>query len=252
MSVILSSHPADDVLQITLNRPEQRNALTNEVLDAIGETLHDSDAHCAVITGNPQVFAAGADLKELAAMTAIDCHLDTRPELWKRIYQSPIPLIAAVNGLALGAGCELALHADIVIAGESARFGQPEITLGMIPGAGGTQRLIRAVGKSTAMRMVLAGEWLTAEQALDAGLISEITLDALTVETAISLASRIAQQPPLAVREARKVLLQAYETTLSQGLDQERRAFSLLADTADRQEGIAAFFDKRPAQFEGR
>ncbi len=252
MSVILCSHPTDNVLQITLNRPEQRNALTNDVLKAIGDALHEGKARCAVVTGNPKVFAAGADLKELATMKAIDCHLDPRPELWKRLYHSPIPWIAAVNGLALGAGCELALHADIIIAGESARFGQPEITLGMIPGAGGTQRLIRAVGKSTAMRMVLAGEWLTARQAHDCGLISEVSVNELTIETAVALAARITQQPPLAVREARKLLLTAYETPLQQGLDMERRAFSLLADTADRQEGIAAFFDKRPAQFEGR
>ncbi len=248
---VLCSNPAEKVSLITLNRPQQRNALTNDVLRAIGDHLHNDEARCFVITGNDRVFAAGADLKELAAMNATDCHRDERPALWRRIADSPKPVIAAVNGLALGAGCELVLHTDIVITGESTRLGQPEINLGMIPGAGGTQRLIRAVGKSRAMQMVMTGEMISGRQAVEFGLASEVVIDPLVVDRAVELASRIAAKPPLAIRQARQVLQAAYETHLREGMELERRAFCLLADTDDRNEGITAFFEKRPARFEG-
>jgi enoyl-CoA hydratase len=177
---------------------------------------------------------------------------DPRVLHWRRIAQFPKPLIAAVNGFALGGGCELVMHADIVIAGDNAQFGQPEINLGIIPGAGGTQRLIRTVGKSMAMQLVLSGEFISAAQARDFGLVSEVTIPERTLERATELARKIATKPPIAVRQAKEVLLKAYETTLDSGLSLERKAFTLLAATEDRNEGIAAFMEKRKPNFTGK
>jgi len=249
------TRPVDGVDLVTLHRPEVRNALDNALLQAIADHLDaavNAGVRVVVITGGPQVFAAGADLKEMAALDAMGLLADVRPGLWQRIANCPIPVIAAVNGFALGAGCELALHADIVIAGETARFGQPEINLGIMPGAGGTQRLIRAVGKSTAMKMVLAGEFLSARQALAAGLVAEVTPAELSIERAVALAGVIADKSPLAVRQAKEVLLQAFDTHLSEGLRLERKAFCLLGASEDRNEGIQAFLEKRKPQFKGR
>ena len=188
----------------------------------------------------------------MAKMNAIDLLEDHRPALWERINRFPKPLIAAVNGFALGAGCELVLSADIVIAGSSAKFGQPEVNLGLMPGAGGTQRLIRAVGKSVAMKMVLAGDFLSGRQALEAGLVGELTQPELTIARAIELASRIAKQPPLAVRQAKEALLHAYDSHLTDGLKFERKAFCILGASEDRNEGIAAFLEKRKPRFKGK
>ena len=184
------------IIVIYLHRPEARNALTTELLTELVDVLELVEAHsevkAVVITGTEKVFAAGADLKEMAALNMVDVLGDVRPKLWKKIANFSKPLIAAVNGFALGGGCELVMHADIVIAGNNAQFGQPEINLGIIPGAGGTQRLIRAVGKSLAMQMVLSGEFIDAEAALVAGLISEITIPELTLERAITISELIA------------------------------------------------------------
>jgi len=212
----------------------------------------DDSVRAVVVTGNEKVFAAGADIKEMAALDAVGVLNDPRVLHWRRIAQFPKPLIAAVNGFALGGGCELVMHADIVIAGNNAQFGQREINLGSIPGAGGTQRLIRTVGKSMAMQLVLSGEFISAAQARDFGLVSEVTIPERSLERATELARKIATKPPIAVRQAKEVLLKAYDTTLDSGLSLERKAFTLLAATEDRNEGIAAFMEKRKPNFTGK
>ncbi|WP_202301908.1 2,3-dehydroadipyl-CoA hydratase PaaF [Dryocola clanedunensis] len=255
MSELLSSRN-DRILTLTLNRPQARNALNNALLEQLADALeaaqNDTSTGAVVITGSERCFAAGADLNEMASRDMPATLNDPRPQLWARIERFPKPLLTAVNGYALGAGCELAMLSDIVLAGDNARFGLPEITLGIMPGAGGTQRLIRAVGKALAYRMVLTGEAITADQALQAGLIAEVCPSALTLEYAQKLAARIAQHAPLALQAAKTALRQAHELSLTQGLQQERQLFTLLAATSDRQEGIAAFLEKRPAAFKGR
>ncbi|MFJ9990352.1 2,3-dehydroadipyl-CoA hydratase PaaF [Pseudomonas putida] len=248
--------PADGVRLVTLHRPQALNALNTELLAELADELdaaaHDEHTRAVVITGNRKAFAAGADINEMAERDLVGILNDPRVAHWQRIAAFPKPLIAAVNGFALGGGCELVMCADIVIAGADARFGQPEINLGIIPGAGGTQRLLRAVGKPLAMQLVLTGETLDARHALQAGLISEMTQPELTVERALQVARSIAQKAPLAVRLAKEALLKAQDTDLASGLRFERHAFTLLAGTADREEGIRAFQEKRPASFIGR
>ncbi|MDF3845478.1 2,3-dehydroadipyl-CoA hydratase [Pseudomonas citronellolis] len=248
--------PEDGVRLITLQRPEALNALNSELLGELAAELdaaeRDAETRVVVITGSRKAFAAGADIKEMAERDLVGILDDPRVAHWQRITAFAKPLIAAVNGFALGGGCELAMHADILIAGEDARFGQPEINLGIIPGAGGTQRLLRAVGKSLAMQMVLTGEAIDARHALRAGLVSEVTQPEFTVERALQVARVIARKAPLAVRMAKEALLKAQDTDLASGLRFERHAFTLLAGTADREEGIRAFQEKRPARFLGR
>lgn len=253
---ILVSEPEAGVITITLNRPAARNALCNNLLKELADTLDasitDERIKAVVITGGKKVFAAGADIKEMAELDAVGVMNDIRPAYWRRIAQYPKPIIGAVNGFALGGGCELMMHCDIVIAGDNAQFGQPEINLGIIPGAGGTQRLLRTVGKSMAMQLVLSGEFISAAQARDFGLVSEVTIPEMSYKRALTLAKSIARKPPLAVRLAKESLLKAYETTLETGLNLERKAFTLLAATEDRNEGIAAFMDKRRPEFKGK
>ncbi|EPL07221.1 2,3-dehydroadipyl-CoA hydratase PaaF [Pseudomonas sp. CF161] len=241
---------------ITLQRPQALNALNTELLaelaSALAEAEADPDARVVVLTGSAKAFAAGADIKEMAERDLVGILNDPRQASWHAITRFSKPLIAAVNGFALGGGCELAMHADIIIAGEDARFGQPEINLGIMPGAGGTQRLLRAVGKSMAMQMVLGGESIDARHALRAGLVSEVTQPEFTVERALQLATLIAGKAPLALRLAKEALLKAMDTDLATGLRFERQAFTLLAGTRDRDEGIRAFQDKRPAHFSGQ
>ena len=253
---IIVDAPEHGTQQIRLNRPQAYNALTTGLLTELADALQcietDDQVRAVVLTGGDKVFAAGADIKEMADYNAIDVLKDPRPDIWRKIYHFKKPLIAAVNGFALGGGCELAMHADIIIAGENAVFGQPEINLGIIPGAGGTQRLIRAVGKSVAMKMVLADERITAQEALQFGLVAEVTIPEMTIERAIKLAQIIASKPPLAVQQAKEVLLQAFESDLETGLLYERKAFTVLAASEDRNEGIQAFIEKRKPEFKGR
>lgn len=244
------------VLLLTLNRPQARNALNNALLTQIADALEaaqqDSSIGAVVITGNERCFAAGADLQEMAEKDLAATLNDIRPRIWARIDAFSKPLIAAVNGYALGAGCELALLCDVVVAGDNASFGLPEITLGIMPGAGGTQRLIRAVGKSLATQMVLTGKAINAQRAQQAGLVSEVHPVGLTTEYALTLAAQMAKHSPLALQAAKQALRQSQEVSLSAGLAQERQLFTLLSATDDRREGIAAFLAKRQPDFKGR
>ncbi|MFW7194579.1 2,3-dehydroadipyl-CoA hydratase PaaF [Enterobacter sp. BNK-29] len=244
------------VLQLTLNRPAARNALNNALLTQLAEQLEaaasDIEISVCVIYGSERCFAAGADLNEMAEKDLPATLNDIRPQLWARINAFPKPLIAAVNGFALGAGCELALLCDAIVAGDNARFGLPEITLGIMPGAGGTQRLIRSVGKSLASKMVLTGESIPAQQALSAGLVSDVFPPALTLEYALKQAALMARHSPLALQAAKQALRQSQEVPLQAGLAQERQLFTLLSATEDRREGIDAFLQKRTPDFKGR
>ncbi|BCG25085.1 2,3-dehydroadipyl-CoA hydratase [Pseudomonas tohonis] len=248
--------PDRGVRLITLQRPEALNALNTQLLGELALELDDAErdpqTRVVVLTGSRKAFAAGADINEMAERDLVGILDDPRQAHWQRIARFPKPLIAAVNGFALGGGCELAMHADILIAGEDARFGQPEINLGIMPGAGGTQRLLRAVGKSLAMQMVLSGEAIDARHAQRAGLVSEVTQPEFTVERALAIARVIASKAPLALRLAKEALLKAEDTDLASGLRFERHAFTLLAGTADRAEGLAAFREKRTPEFTGR
>lgn len=255
MSELLNVHHGR-VLQLTLNRPQARNALNNALLTQLAEALEaaqqDDNVGAVVISGTTRFFAAGADLQEMAQNDLPATLNDSRPRLWARIDAFSKPLIAAVNGYALGAGCELALLCDVVVAGDNASFGLPEITLGIMPGAGGTQRLIRCVGKSLATQMILTGTPIDAKRAQLAGLVSDVYPSGLTLEYALALAQRIAEHAPLALQAAKQALRQSQEVSLHAGLGLERQLFTLLSATDDRQEGIAAFLAKRKPEFKGR
>lgn len=255
MDYIKTSSPKSGVVLIELNRPEKRNALNNATLKEIADCLQqlevDTAVKVVVITGNPQCFAAGADLNELSKLDVVSIQQDLRPQLWKRIDEFSKPLIMAINGYAFGAGFELALHGDIVLAGENAQFALPEIGLGMLPGAGGTQRLARLVGQQLTMRWAMTGEMISAQTALQHGITSQVCPVGLTVQYAVELAEKIAKQAPLAIRVIKQSLKSIHEVTLSQGLKLERQHFVWLAATQDRQEGINAFLEKRKPEFRG-
>ncbi|WP_428610627.1 2,3-dehydroadipyl-CoA hydratase PaaF [Sedimenticola sp.] len=255
-SEILVDTPQNGVQLIRLNRPQARNALCTALLGELDAALalaaENDDIRVVLLSGSEKVFAAGADIKEMAALDAVGLWKDRRPQHWQAIRHFPKPLIAAVNGYCLGGGMELAMHADIIVAGTDARFGQPEINLGIIPGAGGTQRLVRAVGKSLAMKLILSGQFIGAEEALSAGLVAEVTQPELTLKRANALAETIAGKSPIALRLAKEAILSSFESPLSQGLELERKAFLFLAASQDRQEGINAFLEKRTPKFTGQ
>jgi enoyl-CoA hydratase len=241
---------------VTLNRPKVLNALNRATMDelvaALEELDRDDAIRCIVLTGSERAFAAGADLTEMAAATPVDMLTGSRFQQYERLRKISTPTIAAVRGFALGGGCELAMLCDMIVAGEGARFGQPEINVGVMPGAGGTQRLTRAVGKARAMEIVLTGRHVTANEAYGMGLISRVVPDEVTLDEARRLALQIAAKPPIAVRLAKESILKAFDTTLEVGLDFERKAFYLLFATEDKVEGITAFLAKRPPTFRGR
>lgn len=240
---------------IRLNRPEALNALNavllRELMDALQTYDTDPQIGAMVITGNERAFAAGADIREMADASAIEMLQRDTIDQFDRIRSIHKPVIAAVCGWCLGGGNELAMSCDMIIAGENARFGQPEITIGVIPGAGGTQRLPRAVGKAIAMEMILNNRTLTAHEALQFGLVNKVVPTSEALNEAIKLANEIASKPPLAVRLAKEAINLAYETPLSEGLLHERRSFYLLFASQDQKEGMQAFLQKRPPQWKG-
>lgn len=254
--VVLERQAEAGTALVRLNRPAQLNALSGDLLEQLAAALEELDrddgVRAVVVTGGERAFAAGVDIGELAAAGAIDMLLGSRVGQLDRIRRVTKPLIAAVNGWALGGGCELAMALDLIVAGEGARFGQPEVNLGVIPGAGGTQRLPRAIGKSKAMAMVLTGEPMTAAEAERAGLVARVVPDELVVDDALALAAQIAAKAPLAVRIAKEAVNAAFEMPLDDGLAHERRLFYLLFASEDKREGMAAFLEKRPPHFTGR
>jgi enoyl-CoA hydratase len=254
--ILVEQQPEQRTALVRLNRPKQLNALNGAVMDALCAALEeldrDDEVRAIVVTGNERAFAAGADIGEMAGATPIEMLLTNRIGQWDRIRRITKPVIAAVNGWALGGGCELALTLDTIVAGEGARFGQPEINIGVIPGAGGTQRLTRAIGKAKAMRMVLTGEPISAREAEAAGLVAIVTQDELCVEDALALAATIATKSPIALRLAKEAVNAAYEMSLTDALAHERRLFYLLFASEDQKEGMAAFLEKRDPEFTGR
>jgi len=247
----------DGVALVTIDRPDARNALSFALLAELADTLErldrDGRTRVAVLTGaGERAFAAGADIVELADQTPERLRAERQFEAWDRIWAIGMPLVAAVRGFALGGGCELAMSCDLIVAGDDAQFGQPEIRIGVMPGAGGTQRLTRAVGVARAMELVLTGRSMPAAEALAAGLVTSVVPAADTVPAALELAERIAAMPPLAVRAAKRSVLAAAELPLTAGLRAEREAFFDLFATDDQREGMRAFQEKRSPVWSGR
>ena len=252
--VLVETHGRAGVIRI--NRPKQLNALNGAVMRVLVDAALAFDADTAVgaivITGDERAFAAGADIKEMASASVVEMLQANRIELWDALRGIKKPLIAAVSGWALGGGCELAMACDMIVASETARFGQPEINIGIIPGAGGTQRLTRAVGKALAMEVILNGRFLDAAEAERFGLVNRVVPVEQYLRTAIELAQQIAERAPLAVRFAKEAVNQAQESALAEGMADERRMFYMLFSTEDQKEGMQAFLDKRPARWQGR
>ncbi|KAB2862589.1 MAG: enoyl-CoA hydratase, partial [Anaerolineae bacterium] len=226
--------------------------LMSELVQALNEFEADREIGCIVITGSEKVFAAGADIKEMENATTVEMLTRDSISLWDKVTKINKPVIAAVSGVALGGGCELAMACDMIVASTSAKFGQPEINLGVIPGAGGTQRLTRAVGKALAMEMVLNNRWLEAQEAYQFGLVHRVVAPETYLDEALTLARDIAARAPVAVRLARESVNAAFELPLSEGIRLERRNFYFLFSTEDQKEGMNAFVNKRPAKWLGK
>ena len=239
-----------------LNRPEALNALSGELMDELVAELAELDAddavRCVVLGGSERAFAAGADIGQMATATPVDMHASARVERWDAIRALRTPLVAAVSGYCLGGGCELAMACDLIVASETAVFGQPETGLGIMPGAGGTQRLTRAVGKALAMDVILSGRRLSAREALQAGLVARVVAKEVWLEEATRVARDIASKAPVATRLAKQAVDRAYEGPLTVGLDYERRSLYLAFASEDAREGLTAFTEKRKPKFEGR
>jgi len=238
---------------VRLNRPQALNALNPQLIEELVNVLRgfdtDPNIGCIVITGSEKAFAAGADISDMATWSAAEAIKNDPISHWDAIASIQTPIIAAISGYALGGGLEIAMMCDIIIASESAKFGQPEIKIGVIPGAGGTQRLTRAIGKSRAMQLILTGRNFGAQEALNWGLVAQVVTDRELQDTALTLAKTISQQPALAVQAAKRMVNQAFERPLTDGLTSERHTFYQLFDTADQKEGMTAFLEKRPAAF---
>jgi enoyl-CoA hydratase/carnithine racemase len=256
MSVVLLERPGPGVALLRLNRPDRLNALNMAVRETLAahftELASDDTVRCVVVTGDDKAFAAGADVAELAQRTPTDAAFAKARAAWAAVERYRRPIIAAVNGFALGGGCELAMHCDIIIAGESAKLGQPEVKLGIMPGAGGTQRFVRAAGKFPAMRWLLTGELLNASQAHQLGLVSEVVPDGAVLKHALEIAARIAALPPLAVAAIKDAVLRGADLPLDAALRLEGQSFQELFASDDRTEGMRAFLEKRKPEFKGR
>ncbi|MHC4129373.1 MAG: enoyl-CoA hydratase-related protein [Planctomycetota bacterium] len=241
---------------VRLNRPKVLNALNPELMEQLADQLEafdrDDGINVIVLAGSDRAFAAGADIADMAERSMIDMYKRDQFASWDRIRRTKKPIVAAVSGFALGGGCEVMMMCDIVIAAETAQFGQPEINLGVIPGGGGTQRLTRAVGKATAMDMILTGRFLTAAEAHTAGLVSRVVPKEHYFTEAVSVAKEMAAKGPIALRLGKEAVLKAFETTLTDGVAHEQKLFYMLFGTEDQKEGMKAFMEKRKPQFKGR
>jgi len=248
-ALVLQERPADGVVLLRLNRPQVLNALNLALRRELAAQFRDlglrDDVRCIVLTGSEKAFCAGADLNEYVDATPTEIIGRNMPLLWDAVADCPKPVIAAVNGYALGGGCELAMHADIIIAGESAMFGQPEVRVGLIPGGGATQRLTRAVGKFVAMKLLMTGEPLTAAAAAASGLVSTVVADDQVLPEALKLAVEIAGLPGFAIRQIKELVLESMNGTLAAGLRQERKAFQLMFSTAEKTERMRKFLAKK-------
>jgi enoyl-CoA hydratase/carnithine racemase len=244
------------VALLRLNRPDARNALSPEMMEEIAAELErldpDPAVRCIVVAGSEKVFAAGADIKAMSERSFEEALRHPAASFWRRVAAVKTPLIAAVSGYALGGGCELALICDMIVASDTALFGQPEITLGIIPGGGGSQRLARVLGKQRAMEYVLTGRRFDAEMALEMGLVNKVVKKGGWLQEALELARTVAERPPIAARLGKQAVLTADETGLSAGLEAERRLYELAMATEDRVEGMVAFLEKREPKFKGR
>jgi enoyl-CoA hydratase/carnithine racemase len=253
---LVETSTQEHVALCRLDRPDARNALSPELMEELAGAVEGFDAdpevRCIVIAGSDEVFASGADIAALAERSFQDALVHPSARFWERIAACKTPLVAAVSGWALGGGCELALICDLIVASETAEFGQPEITLGIIPGGGGTQRLARLVGKQRAMELVLTGRRFSAEEAREMGLANQVVGKKEWLEKAMELAAVIARRPPIAVRLAKQAVLAAEQTPLEAGLEQERRLYELTMATEDKAEGTRAFLEKRKPDFKGR
>ncbi|OGX86143.1 enoyl-CoA hydratase-related protein [Hymenobacter glacialis] len=254
--ILVTPQARPAVALIQLNRPKELNALNlqlmQEIRDALKALDEDDAVRVVVITGNERAFAAGADIKQMAGKTAIDMLITDQFSTWDQIRKFRKPLIGAVSGFALGGGCELAMTCDMLVASETAQFGQPEIRIGTMPGAGGTQRLTRAVGKAKAMEMVLTGEFISAQEAHRVGLVNRVVPVGQYLEEAYRLAASIAAMSPVAARLAKESVNRSFETHLDEGLHFERKNFYLTFASEDQKEGMAAFVEKRKPEFKGR
>ncbi len=253
-NILVESEPPVGIIR--LNRPKVLNALSFNVLRELAEAFEafdkDDRIKATVLTGNDDAFSAGADIKELSEATPVDLIQRNQFALWDRLKRTAKPIIGAVSGYALGGGCELAMNCDIIIASETAKFGQPEINIGIMPGAGGTQRLARTIGKFRAMELILTGQQITAKEAEKHGLVNKVVPVESYFDEAKKLAMQIGQKAPVAVRLAKEAVLKAFDTPLDEGLHFERRNFYLLFSTEDMKEGMKAFTEKRPPHFKGR
>jgi enoyl-CoA hydratase len=254
--IIVTPNYQPNIALIQLNRPKELNALNLELMGEIRDALKvldaDKEVRVIIITGNEKAFAAGADIKQMAGKGAIDMLSIDQFSTWDQIKKTKKPIIAAVSGFALGGGCELCMTCDMIVASETAKFGQPEIKIGVMPGAGGTQRLTRAVGKALAMEMVLTGKFINAQQALASGLINMVVPVELYLQEAVKLAQTIALKSPLAVQLAKESVLNTFNSSLDEGLVLERKNFYLLFASEDQKEGMNAFVEKRVPNFVGK
>jgi len=254
--IIVTEQYAPAVALIQLNRPKELNALNRQLMEEVRDALKQLDTNpevrAIVITGNEQAFAAGADIKQMADMSAIDMLLIDQFATWDQIRKTKKPIIAAVSGFALGGGCEFAMTCDMIVASETATFGQPEIKIGTLPGAGGTQRLTKAVGKAKAMELILTGRFMPAEEALACGLINKIVPVEMYLKEAVALATEIARLSPVAVQLAKEAVNRSFETLLDEGLAFERKNFYLSFASADQKEGMKAFIEKRKPTYIGK
>lgn len=256
MSTVIVERHSPAIAVVRLNRPEVRNALNLAIRQEMAEVFRgfvdDPELRCVVLTGNDQAFAAGADIADMSRIDAIEMYHRHTERLWAAVGDCPVPVIAAVNGFALGGGLELAMHADIIVAGRKAKLGQPEVNVGIMPGAGGTQRLTRAVGKFRAMLMCLSGEIVTGQEAFEMGLVSKVVDDDKVLGEALAVAEKIAAMPPIAVAQIKEVIVLGADAPLSAALALERKAVQILFASRDKAEGMAAFLEKRRPVYEGK